>query len=207
MKYDPSVLAMLRQAEELKSQGRNAEAIEVLQTILMETPKCIEAYEEMGDNYLSSQKPEKAEKALRQALKLNPRSSNGHYLMGFLLSMKEDWTHSVEELTKADEISPNHPEILRCLGWAVYNANRRTQGICLLERSRNLSPFDPNILCDLGVCYMNSMQPTEAEMVFKKALQIDPKSEQARECLAVLEAMKGGLDMAGGLDETPPKMI
>lgn len=207
MKYDPSVLAMLRQAETLKSQGRNAEAIEVLQTILMETPKCIEAYEEMGDNYLSSQQPEKAQKALRQALKLNPRSSNGHYLMGFLLSMKEDWTHSVEELTKADEISPNHPEILRCLGWAVYNANRRTQGICLLERSRNLSPFDPNILCDLGVCYMNSMQPTEAEMVFKKALQIDPKSEQARECLVVLEAMKGGLDMAGGLDETPPKII
>jgi len=207
MKYDESVLAMLQQSEELKSQGRNAEAIKVLQSILIETPECIEAYEEMGDNYLSSQQPEKAQKALRQALKLNPRSSNGHYLMGFLLSMKEDWTHSVEELTKADEISPNHPEILRCLGWAVYNANRRTQGICLLERSRNLSPFDPNILCDLGVCYMNSMQPTEAETVFKKALQIDPKSEQARECLAVLEAMKGGLDMAGGLDETPPRTV
>ncbi len=207
MKYDPSVMSLLQKAEALKSEGQNDSAIKLLQSIILETPDCIEAYEEMGDNYLSTQQPEKAEKALSQALKLNPRSSNGHYLMGFLLSMKEDWSHSVEELTKADEISPNHPEILRCLGWAVYNANRRTQGICLLERSRNLSPFDPNILCDLGVCYMNSMQPEEAEDVFKKALQIDPKSEQARECLAVLEAMKGGLDMAGGLDEAPNKTV
>ena len=207
MKYNQSVIAMLKQAEELKSTGRNEEAIKVLQTILIETPECIEAYEELGDNYLSSQQADKAQKALEQALRLNPRSSNGHYLMGFLLSMKEDWVNSVEELTKADEISPNHPEILRCLGWAVYNANRRTQGISLLERSRNLSPFDPNILCDLGVCYMNSMQPAEAEAVFKKALQIDPRSEQAKECLAVLEAMKGGLDMAGGFDDSSPKTV
>ena len=54
---------------------------------------------------------------------------------------------------------------------------------------------------------MNSMQHAEAEGVFRKALQIDPKSEQARECLAVLEAMKGGLDMAGGLDESSSKTV
>lgn len=173
----------------------------------MSEPGCIEAFEELGDNFLSTHQPEKAAKALKQALRLNPRSSNAHYLMGFMLSMKEDWKLSVEELTKADEISPNHPEILRCLGWAVYNANRRTQGISLLERSRNLSPFDPNILCDLGVCYMNSMQHEEAEVVFRKALKLDPSSEQARECIAVLEAMKGGLDMAGGSEDSSSKLV
>ena len=121
--------------------------------------------------------------------------------------MEEEWHTSVEELTKADEISPNHPEILRCLGWAVYNANRRTQGISLLERSRNLSPFDPNILCDLGVCYMNSLQHQEAEEVFKAALKIDPNSEQARECLKVLEAMKKGLEMGGDVSGEAPKSV
>ena len=112
MLYNESIIALIKEAEVLKSQGRNAEAIEVLQSILITEPKCLEAYEELGDNYLSSHQNEKAHKALTQALKVNPRSSNAHYLMGFLLSMKEDWTHSVEELTKADEISPNHPEIL-----------------------------------------------------------------------------------------------
>jgi len=207
MKYDASVLAALAQAEALKSQSQNEAAITILQTIIMSEPGCIEAFEELGDNFLSTHQPEKAAKALKQALRLNPRSSNAHYLMGFMLSMKEDWKLSVEELTKADEISPNHPEILRCLGWAVYNANRRTQGISLLERSRNLSPFDPNILCDLGVCYMNSMQHEEAEVVFRKALKLDPSSEQARECIAVLEAMKGGLDMAGGSEDSSSKLV
>lgn len=201
MNYDEGIITLLQQSEELKTQGRNDEAIKLLQGLLMEAPECIEAYEEIGDNYLSLQQPDKAKKALKQALKLNPRSSNAHYLLGFLLSMQEDWTTSVEELTMADEIAPNHPEILRCLGWAVYNANRRTQGISLLERSRNLSPFDPNILCDLGVCYMNSLQHDQAEKVFKKALELDPNSDQAKECLAVLEAMKSGLDMAGGTSD------
>jgi len=194
MKYDEAVTTMLGQAEELKNEGRSEEAIKLLHTVIMETPNCIEAFEELGDNYLSLQDPIKAKKALQQALKLNARSSNAHYLLGFLLSMEEDWTHSVEELKVADEISPNHPEILRCLGWAVYNANRRTQGISLLERSRNLSPFDPNILCDLGVCYMNSLQHKEAEEVFKAALKLDPNSEQAKECLKVLEAINQGFD-------------
>ena len=198
MQHDEATAAVLQQVEMLKAEGRNEEAVKILESLLLEMPECIEAYEELGDNFLSLQQPEKAKKALRQALRLNPRSSNAHYLLGFLLSMQEDWVTSVEELSKADEISPNHPEILRCLGWAVYNANRRSQGISLLERSRNLSPFDPNILCDLGVCYMNSLQHQQAEKVFKKALELDPNSNQAKECLAVLKAMRDGLDTLGG---------
>ncbi len=205
--YEEGIIAMLQKAEELKNEGNCEEAIKLLQTIILEEPGCTEAYEELGDNYLSMRESLKAQKALLRAIELNSKSSNAHYLLGFLFSIKEDWKNSVEELKQADEIAPNHPEILRCLGWAVYNSNRRGQGISILERSRNLSPFDPNILCDLGVCYMNSIQYEKAEEVLKMALKIDPNSDQARECLKVLEALKSSMSPENGSTDNTTGLI
>ena len=54
---------------------------------------------------------------------------------------------------------------------------------------------------------MNSLQHQEAEEVFKAALKIDPNSEQARECLKVLEAMKKGLEMGGDVSGEAPKSV
>ena len=147
------------------------------------------AYEELGDNFLSLRKYGNSKKALIQALKIDSKSSNAHYLLGFLLSATENWADSIKELEKADLFAPNHPEILRCLGWAVFNKNRRSQGISILERSHNLNPNDPNILCDLGVCYMNAGQSKEARSMFQNALKVDPFSQQAKECIHILEAI------------------
>ena len=38
MLYNESIIALIKEAEVLKSQGRNAEAIEVLQSILITEP-------------------------------------------------------------------------------------------------------------------------------------------------------------------------
>lgn len=188
MKYDQFVIDMLVQAEDKKISGDFSEAIKALQKIIMHEPNCFEAYEEMGDCYISLRELDKAIKALNQALKINKKSANGHYLLGFLYSLEQKWEASVEELEKADGFSPNHPEILRCLGWSFHNHNRRSQqGLAILERSNNLAPDDPNILCDLGVCHMNSNNTEKARSIFEKVLKINPHSNQAKECLAFLK--------------------
>jgi tetratricopeptide (TPR) repeat protein len=133
---------------------------------------------------------EEAEKALREATRITKKSANAHYLFGFLLSQQQKWGASVKELQEADFQSPNHPEILRCLGWSYHNQNRKSaQGIALIERSRTLSPNDPNILCDLGVCYMNSQQHERAQQIFRRVIEIAPNSNQARECQNFLKIL------------------
>lgn len=184
------ILEMLEAAEALKNEQEFEEAIKILQAIVIEYPDCVEAYEEIGDNYMSLREIEKAEKALRHALKLNAHSANSHYLLGFLFSLQHKWSHSVEELQKADHLFPNHPEILRCLGWAIYNCNRQSQGIAVLERSQNLSPNDINIMCDLGVCYMTSSKVDLAKNIFEKVVKAAPNSEQAKECKMFIELLK-----------------
>jgi Flp pilus assembly protein TadD len=107
-----------------------------------------------------------------------------------MYSLNQKWEKSVTELEVADNLFPNHPEILRCLGWSFYNENRKNQGIAVLERSKTLSPTDPNILCDLGVCYMNSADFDKAQELFEQVIKIDPQSEQGRESLDLLKMLR-----------------
>lgn len=174
---------LIEEADKKKNEGKHLEAIRICERVLASDLNCVEAFEEIGDNYLSLRKYDKAEKALRQAIKLNRNSANANYLLGFVFSCTGQWKDSVELLESADHIYPNHPEILRCLGWSMYHFGQRKRGIVLLERSLFLAPHDPLILNDLGVCHLNDKNFDRAAFLFKKTLQIEPDNQKASECL------------------------
>ncbi|MFH0833762.1 MAG: tetratricopeptide repeat protein, partial [Patescibacteria group bacterium] len=164
----------------------------VCEEILADEPECVEALEEIGDNYISLNKLDKAEKALRKAFELDPQSANAAYLLGFLFSCKRNWTESIHFLEKADEFKPNHPEILRCLGWGLAMSAERGKGIILLERARALAQDDVYVLTDLGVCYLNEKNIERALPIFRRVLEIDPDNEKARDCLVIVEEYAAG---------------
>ncbi len=174
---------LLEEADRKKMQGNHHEAIKICEKILLGDLNCTEAYEEIGDNYLSLRQYEKAKKALQRGLQLHPRSANGNYLLGFVHSSLGNWKKSIEYLEKSDDIQPNHPEILRCLGWSIFHEGQKKRGIIILERALNLSKDDPLILSDLGICHLNDKNFERASVLFKKLLEIEPHNEKARECL------------------------
>jgi tetratricopeptide (TPR) repeat protein len=182
-KQHTQVNPLIEEADKKKNEGKHLEAIRLCERILSGDLNCTEAYEEIGDNYLSLRKYDNAEKALLQAVKLNSRSANANYLLGFVYSCVGQWKKSVELLEKADSLYANHPEILRCLGWSMYHFGQTKRGIILLERSLFLAPNDPLILNDLGVCYLNEKNFEKAGQLFKKTLQIEPNNQKAKECL------------------------
>jgi len=178
---EPNIL--FTEAERLKMEGKHTEAINICEKMLLEDLGFTEAYEEIGDNYLSLREYDKAKKALQKALKTDPKSPNANYLLGFLFSAIGDFKLSIKYLETSDSLEPNHPEILRCLGWSLYHEGQRQRGLVLLERSLNLAPNDPLILSDLGVCYLNSKNFEKSSRLFKRILDIEPDNEKAKECL------------------------
>jgi len=173
----------LVKADQLKLQGEHLEAISICEKLLREDLECQEAYEEIGDNYLSLREFDKALKALKMAVKTNPRSANAHYLMGFTYSSLGQWEKSIRHLEEANEIQPNHPEILRCLGWSIFHNGNRVKGLVLLERALAMSPDDVLIICDLSVCYLNERDFDRTISLLTHALQVEPSNEKARDCL------------------------
>jgi tetratricopeptide (TPR) repeat protein len=187
---------LLQIADEKKVQGLYEEAIAICESILCVDLECGEAYEEIGDNYLSLRQYDKAIKALKKALKINPESANAHYLLGFTYSAMNKWESSIDELEVADGIEPNHPEILRCLGWSFFHSGSRKQGLVLLERASFMAKDDSLILCDLGVCYLNDRQFDRAEQVFQSVLNLEPQNDKARECLKACNYFRAKLGKA-----------
>lgn len=181
----------LQEADQKKLMGQHHEAIMICEEILCDDLECNEALEEIGDNFLSLKDFPKAIKALKQAKRVNPKSANAHYLLGFAYSGINEWKESIYELEVADSLEPNHPEILRCLGWSVYHYGEKERGLVLLKRAAHMSPDDIFILCDLGVCYLNNRAFNEAESIFNKVLELEPGHTKARECLKACSYFRG----------------
>jgi len=203
-KYPAHILEALEQIESFKLNGEHEKSITEAQKLLCIDPDCVAALEEIADNYVSLDKYDKAEKAAAQALKLDKNSYTGYYILGFLASHKQDWETAIENLKKANDLHSNNPEILRCLGWATFNANKRGQGIVILERALNLDPENSLTLCDLGICYLQTKCFDKAVELLKKAMEIDPDNKRIQECY---RAAKGFSERYSTLTSKPKKRI
>ncbi len=181
------LLDLLSEAEALKIAGEHKEAIKIIQIVLCEEPECLVAYEQIADNYLILNQDLKAQKAAEFALSLDSASYIAHYVLGFIKLKSSKWDESYFHLKKADEVLPNNPEILRCLGWNLFKKGKCTKGIILLERVLTMAPEDSIALCDLGVCYFELKYFDKALDIFARAVEVEPNNKRAKEMIKVAE--------------------
>ena len=185
-----NILTRLEQAEALKLEGKYRDALVILETLLLEDPSNVSALEEVADNELSLEQYDRAETAANQAIVLDTGSYTGRYILGFIRSQQGKWDDALVELRQANHLKSNNPEILRCLGWVLFNIGQKPQGIVTLERSLNLDHDNTLTLCDLGMAYLETHNLAKAKALFLRALDIDPESDRARECVAAVERME-----------------
>ena len=184
------VMRELAKSEELKMAGEHEKALEVVQNILMENPACTEAAEEVADNFLSLDNIEAAEKAARHAVSLNPESYIGNFVLGFVASEKEQWPVAVRHFTISNTGQPNNPEILRCLGWALFHEGDQAAGIATLQRALSLRSDDTAILCDLAACYLQTSMFGKSLRLLERAMRIDPTDMRVQELFDVANRLQ-----------------
>lgn len=198
MQYDndtSDVLERLERAEQLKIDGKYVEALAMLEELLAEDPENVSALEEVADNELNMNHYARAEAAAKQAIDLDPESYTGHYILGFLRSHDSQWEEAIVSLRRSNALQSNNPEILRCLGWALFGGGQRAQGIVTLERALNLDSDNTLTLCDLGVAYLQMKNVLKARTLFLRALDLDPQNIRARECMETLERLQPTLSL------------
>lgn len=183
-------LELLEQAEKLKIMGKHKEALEILEDLILDDPCNVSAIEEVADNELSLEQYDRAETAARQCIDLDDQSYTGHYILGFLACHREEWVPAVEHLKIANKLKSNNPEILRCLGWSLFNSKQVAQGIVTLERALNLDADNVLVLCDLGIAYLQTRNFTKSKTLFSHALSMDPSNTRAKECIEAVERLE-----------------
>ena len=182
----------IEKLEGLRQEEKYEEAIELANKLICKDPSFAQAYEELGDVFLCQKELTKAEKALLYAVKLDPTSTNAHYLLGFCYGASGRYEESVASLKVADGLWPNNPEVLRCLGWSIFqvSAGKRKEGIEVLERAVALRPMDVLTMTDLGVCYLTDRQFEPATSILTEALKLSPDDERIKEALENAEFFK-----------------
>ncbi len=180
----------LEKSEHAKVLGNHEKALRIARSILIQDPSCIEATEEVIDNLLSLQDFAEAEKVANFVLLQNKESYIANYALGFIYLTDNLNDLALTYLQKANELSPNNPEILRCLGWATFHVTNKLKGLVTLERALNLRSDDPLILCDLGVCLLQEQIFNKAINLFEQALEIDSTNERAQDCLQAARSLE-----------------
>jgi tetratricopeptide (TPR) repeat protein len=106
----------LSKAQRLARDGRDAEALALLQQTLRTYPDAEEAWVQLGRHYLKMRDPRAAEEALRRATELAPGGHMGFYYLGGARIVLGDVPGAAACFRKAAELKPDYAAAHHCLG-------------------------------------------------------------------------------------------
>ena len=118
----------------------------------------------------------KAEKDLKEAMRLNP---DDPYILNYLAYSWLDRNKNVEKalslLKKAVEIEPDDAYIIDSLGWAFFLSDQTDKSIFFLEKAVSILPDDATLNDHLGDAYWKAGRQSEAKSQWKRVLILDPQ--------------------------------
>lgn len=112
---------------------------------------------------------------LKEAVRYNDRDYNYYYLLAECYLKLLQPQEAQKYLNQSLNLKPDHPELLRCLGWSYILEKKNQQGISLLKKSLELESNNLRTLCDLAVAYMNNHNYRESQKVIDRAKKLDPQ--------------------------------
>lgn len=138
---------------------------------------------------------EQALKHLKIVVKLQPESSQAHYLLALIYSTQKKYSLATAEyetiLKLASRDNPNNFEIHAYLAQLYYAQQRFPQAIEQLNQILLFNPKNVSALFLLGSVYLDLDQSQKAKENFRKALSIEPNHDGALNSLAYTYAEEG----------------
>src|SRR4030042_6678923 len=111
---EPEVQSIWDEAKGHIERSEYDRVVEIYKYILIrysDEPVAIEyANAYLGDIYLTTRSLDLAQQHLKKAIIAAPDNSHYHYLIGFVYSIKSQWTKAITEFRKAVRLNPNNAE-------------------------------------------------------------------------------------------------
>ena len=198
------IAARFRRVEQLEHQGRTAEAVDVLSGIVAEQPD-YKAYVALGKELSTLGDLSGAEKALRQALELNPKGLQAQYYLGrvFWAQAEEKrkagadaeasalLEQSVESARRTVEQKPDYGLAYLSMGIALKQLHRNGEAAEALRNAIRIVPDLPDSYLHLADLLAAEGKIDDARQILQQALPLTkPEDRRVRDALAKLEPTK-----------------
>jgi tetratricopeptide (TPR) repeat protein len=113
--------------------GRLDDAIASVRHAIEAEPKAGAYQHDLALYLLRAKRPQEAEVAARKAVDLAPAEHHSYYLIGRILSDREEWEASLPYLRKAMELAPNESDYCGRAIWILVVLDRHTDALDLLS--------------------------------------------------------------------------
>ncbi|MFH0954300.1 MAG: tetratricopeptide repeat protein [Verrucomicrobiota bacterium] len=186
----------LRVAIGFLQQKRQAEAVELLESLARRHPRSEKALFSLGLIYRATSQPEKMEEIYRQLNKLNPARSEPYIELASLYVRSGKEKEALALLERAKGRVTNPADVLRTLG-SLYlqraltsptndeaQKNRRA-ALRALEAAAQKAPDNVNVLFQLGDLYIQDRQLNKAIECFRTIEEKNPNNLQVKQKLAM----------------------
>ncbi len=127
-----------------------------------------------------------AHSAANRAVALGPALSQAHRARGITLqSCDGNLQGAREEFDRALQLQPDDPLLLLSQARLSADMRQSDQSIAFARRATAVDPFNPWTFSALGDVYLYSGQPAEAELAYRKAIEINPSLAYNHSALAI----------------------
>jgi Flp pilus assembly protein TadD len=165
-------------------------AVPPLQKFIAEKPDVAFAHFQLAYAYTALKRGDDAQAEYEKCISLDPKMAEAYLNLGILLLDKNP-AQAVAPLRKAVELLPSQSRPRNLLGVAQQLSGDLTGAAESFEGASRLDPKDIDSLMHLGNVDLKTSRPADAEKKFRSALELDPKSPQALQGLALsLDAQK-----------------
>jgi tetratricopeptide (TPR) repeat protein len=171
-------------------------AIPPLQKFIAEKPDVAFAHFQLAYAYTALKRTAEAQSEYEKCIALDPKMAEAQLNLGILL-LDKDPAAAANPLRKAVELLPSQSRPRYLLGLALQHSGDSAGAAESFEGAAHLDPRDVDSLIQLGRMYLKTNRPADAGAKFRAALNVQPKSPEALQGLALsLDAQKkpGALD-------------
>ena len=183
-------ISPLNQAIALLEQGRPAEAIPILSSLIKSNPHDPVVWKALGVAHATLNQYELAEPAFAEACKLAPKLADACYFQGRALYALNRFEASLKALEQA----PSSSKVKLGVGQALEALGRFDEAEHALQEAQN--PTDPGPSVALGLLYLRTGRTPQAEQILTTTVARFPNSVDARVHLARALLERQAIDLA-----------
>jgi len=154
-------------------------AIAPLQKVLTDQPDFAYAHFQLGYVYTALKRSADARAEYERAIALDPKMAEAYLNLGLLLLDKQEYAAAVVPLRKAVDLLPALSRPRSFLATAQDRSGDHVGAAQTFETVLRLDPNDLTANQYLGDLYLRNNRPADAEVKFRRALEIRPDAPEA----------------------------
>lgn len=183
--------SILEQCRELRSTGRLADAVMLLEQYLSRFPGIPEMSALLGQIYEQMGNHTDAIRHLEDALACNPCLLDARFTLGVAHQMSGSHLLAIDLLNQVIEAAPDLPHAYRYRGLALQDLGSEMEAKESFEQALGLAPNYPEAMGSLAHLLMKYSHFDAAEALLLRALELKPAMSDVQNSLARLYQLAG----------------